>query len=89
MAASADKPAAGAAAKPSIHELRRQIAEERDGLANGLDQLADEVGEAADAARRQVAEIGHTARKVAPGVAGVVVTLLVARGVMRRRHRGD
>jgi hypothetical protein len=68
-------------------ELRRQIGEERDALTAGLDELADEVGEAADAARRRVIELGRRAVVIGPVVAGGVAAVLAARSLVRHRRR--
>ncbi len=86
MADPAAKPGA-AAPKPSVDELRRQIGREREALTKSFDKLADEVGEASEAARRQAAEARRKARVIGPGVAGAVAALLVARGLLRRRRR--
>lgn len=87
MAEPSGKPAPSASKTPSIEQLRRQIAEEREALAMSLDKLTGEVGEATDAARRQAAETNRRARVMAPRVAAGIALLLVARGVLRRRRR--
>ena len=72
--------------QPSLEQLRRQISEERDALAESLDKLTGEVGEASDAARAQAAVAARKARTVGSVVAGAVVVLVVARAIFRRRR---
>jgi hypothetical protein len=87
MAEPGAKQSEGTPKPPSVDELRRHIGEERDALTKSLDKLADEVGEASEAARRQAAAAGRKARVIGPGVAGAVVALLAARGLLRLRRR--
>jgi hypothetical protein len=81
-AATAEKPP-----QRPVSEIRADIEKERGELSGSFAHLREELDEAVDAGRQRVSAVGKKAKRVAPVVAGAVVTLVVARSLLRRRSR--
>ena len=81
---------AGEPAKPPerpVSEIRADIEKERVELRGSFERLRGELDEAVDEGERRAGDAGRKTKKVAPIVAGAVVSLLVARSLLKRRSR--
>ena len=82
----------GTEAKPrqrSAAEIRADIERERAELAKAFESLRGELDEAVDAGKERADQIARKARVVGPVVAGLVVSGIVARMLLRRRSKEE